>query len=584
MKKTINISIGGMSFQIEEDAYERLDNYLKSIKQHFSSYPESAEIVSDIEDRIADQFSAKTAPAKIVGLKTVEELILAMGTPEQMGGAGRSEHFKAASGDQPKGRKLFRNPDDVIIAGVCSGLAAYVGIDAVWVRLLFALSIFFGGFGVLLYIILWIIVPEAKTDTEKMQMRGEAINLKNVEANIRERVEELKKKDHSGIKKVLAAPFRALGVLLEGIGRAVKKIVPLFARLVGVVLTVAAAAGIAGLVIAAVSLAFNANSPYVDFPLREIAAGSLFYAAVISAFFVAFVPLAFLALAGVSLAAYRSAFGKTGSIFLFGLWIVAIAIAAGIGIRLAPQIESAVKTYETQGMVEKVIDLNDFTQVDFSGNYNAVIVPSNEYKVVLKGRQRDLDSAEIKKQGQTAFFGHSNNFNVCVFCLNRETHVEIHMPRLEKVSLSGSSHVTASGYKSDRLDLDFSGASMGDLVVEAGVTYAKLSGASKAQIRGTSTAVSLKASGASQFNAKEAAVKDASVELSGASRAFLGNVERLQVKASGASRVNYYSAQSLAEDLSGASRTTKDGMNGDAWKMEQPLFFPFASSTPDANH
>ncbi len=584
MKKTISISIGGMSFQIEEDAYERLDNYLKSIKQHFSSYPESTEIVSDIEDRIADQFSAKTGLAKIVGLKTVEELILAMGTPEQMGGSERGSNFKAASGEQPKGRKLFRNADDVIIAGVCSGLAAYVGIDAVWVRLIFALSIFFGGFGILLYIILWIIVPEAKTDTEKMQMRGEAINLKNVEANIKERISEIhhrfkdsdqsesasakasadyplgnnawegKKKDRSGIKNALTAPFRALGAL----GRAVKNIFPLFARLLGVVITVAGVAAIAGLAVAAVSVAFNANSPYVDFPLREIAAGGLLYVAVISAFLVGFVPLVFLTLIGTSLAAYKSTFGKIGSIFLVGIWIAAIALTAGIGIRLAPQIESAVNTYQTQAKEEKVFALDDFSQVDLRGSYNAQIIPGPEFKIIARGTNRELEAMEIRKEGPAAVFGTRDNFNFCLFCIRKGANVEIHMPKLEKVFLSGASHVTASGFKAERLDLDFSGASGGDMEVDIAEMNARLSGASKARISGTSTQVSLKASGASQFDSASGSIRDAELDLSGASKAWMGNLQKLQVKASGASKVYYLSTEEIQQELSGASRIVND--------------------------
>lgn len=587
MKKTINISIGGMSFQIEEDAYERLDAYLKSVKSHFASYPESAEIVSDIEDRVADQFSVKAGASKIITLPVVEELIGIMGKPEEMSGGKTASAEPAANEFRALGKRLYRNPDDVIIAGVCSGLAAYIGVDPVWVRLAFAVTIFFGGFGVLLYIILWVIVPEAKTDTEKMQMRGEPINLKNVEANIKERISEIhhrfkddnqansgasasakasadypegnnawegKKKDHSGIKKALAAPFRALGAVVRALGLAIKNLVPLLARLLGVVLTVAAALGIAGLAVAAVSLAFNANSPYVDFPLREIAAGGLLYVAVISAFLVGFVPLVFLILIGTSLAAYKSTFGKIGSIFLVGIWIAAIALTAGIGIRLAPQIESAVNSYQTQAKEEKVFALDDFSQVDLSGSYNAQIVQGPEFKIIARGNKRELEAMEIRKEGQAAVFGMHDNFNFCLFCLRRGANVEIYMPQLEKVSLAGASHVTASGFKAERLDLDFSGASGADMEVDIAEMDVQLSGASKARISGTSTQVSLKASGASQFDSGSAAIRDASLDLSGASKAWMGNLQQLQVKASGASKVYYISAQQIQQELSGASR------------------------------
>src|SRR3989344_2768562 len=394
MKKTINISIGGMSFQIEEDAFERLDAYLKSIKSHFSSYPESGEIVSDIEDRVADQFSAKSGVSKIITLPVVEELIGVMGKAEEMGGE-KSENPKASANEfKAFGKRLYRNTDDAIIAGVCSGLAAYIGVDPVWVRLAFAVSIFFGGFGVLLYIILWIIVPEAKSDTEKMQMRGEPINLKNVEATIKERMHEVrdhfkgqagyspsasaeasadyplgnnvmegKKKDHSGVKKVLSAPFRAISAVAGALGPAVKKLFSIILRIIGFGLTIGAAFALAGLVFAAISIIFNGNSQYVDFPLKEVAAGALFYLAAVSAFFVAFVPVVFIMLVGTSLLAMKSTFTRLGSIGLAPLLIMATALAANVGFKLAPQIESAINSSEKYQTVSKQIDAKDFTKI-----------------------------------------------------------------------------------------------------------------------------------------------------------------------------------------------------------------------------
>jgi len=562
MKKTINISIGGMSFQIEEDAFERLDAYLKSIKSHFSSYPESGEIVSDIEDRVADQFSAKSGVSKIITLPVVEELIGVMGKAEEMGGE-KSENPKASANEfKAFGKRLYRNTDDAIIAGVCSGLAAYIGVDPVWVRLAFAISIFFGGFGVLLYIILWVIVPEAKTDTEKMQMRGEPINLKNVEATIKERVEELKKKDHSGVKKVLSAPFRAISAVAGALGPAVKKLFSIILRIIGFGLTIGAAFALAGLVFAAISIIFNGNSQYVDFPLKEVAAGALFYLAAVSAFFVAFVPVVFIMLVGTSLLAMKSTFTRLGSIGLAALWIVAIAIAANVGFKLAPQIESAINSSENYQTVSKQIDAKDFTKIALSSDYEAAVYPANEFKVMAVGREKDLSELHTYVEDGAFVAVRDSYFKFCLFCINKSIKFEIYMPELNGVDLSGASDVTASGFSSPEFFVKLSGASKAYLSIDALKLDAQLSGASKLELKGLADEVILKESGASKTTAEELIVKNATVELSGASKAYFGDLENLKVKASGASKVYYSSAVNIEEDLSGSSRTIKQDVPG----------------------
>lgn len=361
MKKTINISIGGMPFQVEEDAYARLENYLAQVRAHFASMAGAEEISSDIEDRLAEQFEAKVGKNGILTLSVVEEMIKVMGEPQDFG-AGQSaspEEKSQAPGRTFAGKRLMRNGDDAIIAGVCSGIAAYVGVDAVWVRLIFAIWMFFYGFGVILYIILWIIMPEAKTETEKMQMRGEPINLKAIEQTIKERAEEFKKKDFSKTKQVFVARFRTFGKAGSAFGRVFSKLFSLIFRILGGLIAIAGSLGLAGLIIVAISILLNANSPYVDFPLREIVTGSIFYLGVIAAFFAGLVPIIFLVLLGATLLTCKSAFSKMGSVGLVVLWIISLAILANIGIKYAPQVENAFMQTNLSG-ISKAIFLNKY--------------------------------------------------------------------------------------------------------------------------------------------------------------------------------------------------------------------------------
>jgi phage shock protein PspC (stress-responsive transcriptional regulator) len=346
MKKTINISIGGFSFQIEEDAYVSLEKYLNAVKEHFSEYAEAEEIVSDIESRIADQFSEKTGSEKIVTKEIVEELIAAMGTPEQFGGEQKEKkgRYKKIS-EEFGARKFYRDPANTVIAGVASGIAAYFGnIDPVWVRLAFALSIFFGGFGILLYLLLWIIVPLAETNTEKMEMRGEPINIKNLEKTVKDRLNEFKHTDRSWIGKVLNSFFSVIGRTLRFIRKITVMILRVCARIIGFLLILAAAFALAGTVFIAVSILCNSNSPYIGFPIEQIAMGSDLIVTVTSAFFIVFFPLMCMMLLGESLLSLKVRLGIRSMLIIFTLWLISIAVFASFVIKLAPRVEALVES------------------------------------------------------------------------------------------------------------------------------------------------------------------------------------------------------------------------------------------------
>jgi phage shock protein PspC (stress-responsive transcriptional regulator) len=196
MNKTVTVNIGGIVFHIDENAYERFKQYLEAIKMHFTGSEGHEEIMQDIEARIAEMFQEKVKDQKqVITLADVEEVISIMGRPEQFSEGGEQEEGTV---EEPTTvnvkRRLFRNPDEKFIGGVCSGIASYFDIDPVWVRLGFIAFLFLGGSGVLLYLILWIIVPEASTTAEKLQMRGEPVTVSNIRKNVQEELEQVKKR------------------------------------------------------------------------------------------------------------------------------------------------------------------------------------------------------------------------------------------------------------------------------------------------------------------------------------------------------------------------------------------------------
>jgi phage shock protein PspC (stress-responsive transcriptional regulator) len=200
MNKTVTVNLGGIVFHIDEDAYEVLHQYLESIKGHFHTSEGKDEITSDIEARIAELFTEKLKSGRqVIVLADVNEAISVMGKPEDFSGEEKSndappleEKFQS-SGTTTK-RRVYRNGDEKIVGGVCSGISSYLDIDPLWLRLLFAVMFFGFGTGLLLYIILWIVIPEAKTTAQKLEMKGEKVNVENIEKNIKEEMDNLKKK------------------------------------------------------------------------------------------------------------------------------------------------------------------------------------------------------------------------------------------------------------------------------------------------------------------------------------------------------------------------------------------------------
>lgn len=193
MKKTTSITIGGIVLHIDEDAFDLLNNYINSLNRHFEKDPEKAEILNDIEQRLAELLSEQL-PDKGYSVKKeyVENAIRTMGTPQDFENEN-SDTTATTTEKEKKTKQLYRNPEGKIFGGVCGGIAVYFAIDPTLIRITFVILTLFGaGFPIPLYIILWIIIPEAQTRTQKMEMKGESINIDSIKKNAQAGFEDIK--------------------------------------------------------------------------------------------------------------------------------------------------------------------------------------------------------------------------------------------------------------------------------------------------------------------------------------------------------------------------------------------------------
>lgn len=193
MKRTNNINVGGFPFTIDDDAFKYLEEYLSKIDRHFRYAEGYEEIVEDIERRMAELLTESLKNKRIVSKEDVAHAISILGTPADFSADDKSfEYDTDKENEYQTGKRLFRDPDDKIIGGVCSGLAAYFGIqDPLWVRIGFALAGLGAGVGVPLYLLMWALVAEAKTPRDFLAMRGEPINVKNIARIVEEQVEHI---------------------------------------------------------------------------------------------------------------------------------------------------------------------------------------------------------------------------------------------------------------------------------------------------------------------------------------------------------------------------------------------------------
>ena len=397
MNKTVNINLGGMFFHIDEDAYQKLTRYFDAIKRSLSNSSGQDEIIKDIEMRVSELLTEKQKTEKhVVCLKDVDEVIAVMGQPEdyridEEGIGNTSTHF--SSNSSTINRKLYRDKDNSMVGGVLAGLGHYFGIDKVWLRIFFLILFFAWGTGVLAYIILWIVMPEAKTTAEKLEMTGEPVTISNIEKKVREEFENVSEKfknanyDEMGnrVKTGAEKVGSSLGDFIIAVLRVFSKFLGVFLIIVGLFTLVA-------LFIAVFTLG---SSSVIDVPWQGfIEAGNFTDYPVwtfgLIMFFAVGIPFFFLSLLGFKLLSPNlKSIGNIAKYTLLAIWLISVSLAIAIGIKQA-------SAFAIDGRVVKkeILNLNptDTLLIKFKHNENfAKNVNENEnFKITLDSTGNDV--------------------------------------------------------------------------------------------------------------------------------------------------------------------------------------------------
>ena len=266
MNKTISINLGGFFFHIDENAYQKLTRYFDAVKRSLD--PEGRdEIINDIESRIAELFQERLKNEKqVVGLTEVDEVIAIMGQPEDYRIDEDTDYNKKSTSfttSTSKTRRLYRDRDNSILGGVAAGFGHYFGIDPLWVRILFIVSPFISfGTSILIYLVLWILIPEAITTSQKLEMRGEPINISNIEKKVKEGIGEISDKINSiDSEKITNTAKSGANQIGRTIGDVFIAIFKFLAKFIGAFIIFFSSMALLGILIGSVVMIFTSSMP-----------------------------------------------------------------------------------------------------------------------------------------------------------------------------------------------------------------------------------------------------------------------------------------------------------------------------------
>lgn len=356
MNKTININLGGFFFHIDETAYQKLKRYLDAIARSLSDDPQGKdEIIADIEARISELLTERiTHERQVVNEADIDEIIAIMGQPEAY--AETEDTYSEDTSHQRRkttvNKKMFRDVDDRFFAGVCSGLGHYFNIDVIWIRLTFLILTLAGfGSGVIAYVILWILLPEARTTSEKLQMEGEAVNIDNIEKKIRDEFDNISSKLKEGAHdlsdkisntdydKIRKQSQSGLQDFISTIGKILQTIFKVFGKFMGVLLLIISGITIVSLLLGLFSLGsleilnFDSDIQYPPFFYDSVIPKWLLMT---SLFFLIGIPFVVLFILGLRILSPNLKRISTATILtLFGLWLVSLLTIGFSGIEYA---------------------------------------------------------------------------------------------------------------------------------------------------------------------------------------------------------------------------------------------------------
>lgn len=477
MEKTISITLNNQNFVIEEDAYNKLSDYLENIKAHCGAGADSAEVIADIENSMAEKLKSNLTPYKEVITSTnVDALIEIMGTAEDFDRevGGTTANNQTETDEAKVERKLYRDMDNAIIGGVSAGLGNYFNVDPVLIRVIFIALIFAGGSAFPIYILLWIAMPEAKTAHQKLEMKGQAPTLaafKNLSKTGKKIQDNWKKRwqKRSTLGKIVTLPAVIIRGLMLGLQKIWSKLWPIIKFCFGFFMILMALLVLVGVCIGSFYLLLQANSNYSfeHIPLRELSMYIPFTWLLLTGFLSLALPSILAIIGGLLIIKGKKIISLQSAAIIFGLWILVGIIFSALSLRYIPELKEKIDNHPSRQRITQTIDLENFTNINANGDQINIIIESStgtSSSAILIGRTVDLAQIALQKNGADLNINENRlNKAYCFDCNINPITIKISAPTLKSLNVKETNIKISSDLK-QALKIKASDASLIELI------------------------------------------------------------------------------------------------------------------------
>ncbi len=545
MKQTLTINLNGIVFHIDDDAYRTLQDYLQKVEHNLGNTEDTADVLRDIEARIGELFTTmlQRSGVQVVNETMVQQIMDQLGSPE----AFADEDEESDNGQRTKdegqktvARRLYRDEDNELLGGVCSGLSAYFGIEAVWIRLLFVFFTIVYGAAFFLYILLWVIVPAARTAAQRLEMRGVEPSVGNIEQEVRRTKEE--EPSNKGCLR------SSVSVLLKGfVGMCLLFTAP-------VLLFVVFILGI--VLVALIGALFGTVPVFITsaLPFHEMASNAEIYSVLLFILFslsTILIPIIMLVHWLITHFRKHAVVSKRFWMITGILWLVSLFGLGGVTIYAATHNFSSHYSIPTDDLWDD--DHATVTHFNELDAFHSIIVAGN---VDIDLSQNPVQSVSMRTTRPEWFEVEVRDSILYISCKETkripDVDFTIAVPAVRSIISSGACSVEGVGvWHVTNLYIQTSGASEIDLNLHAETLTLQSSGASDTEFRGTADHLKINLSGAGEVDAFGLQARTASVVCSGAGEVEVSVSDDLAAQASGASKIAYRGNPVLSKSITG---------------------------------
>lgn len=531
MKPTLTINLNGLVFHIDEDAYRTLNDYLDAVRRQVGDTEDTEEIMLDVEARIAELFTdmLQHKGMQVVNSFMVRQVMEQLGRPEDFSSSEEEVDAEASqpkAGAAPQRHRLYRDVDNSILGGVCSGLAAYLGWDVVWIRLLFVLCTFLWGAAIPIYLLVWLIAPAAQTAAQRLEMRGEVASVENIKR------EYEKASQYVGEHQVAGRARRVLSVILKIILFAVLACVAV--PLLGMVVAVLAV--LFAMCMAMLSLPFGMFEAFPAFADFSPLFGHSWMAvvAVVLLLLVLGIPL-FIAI--YWLVKYTKKRQHPSSLFwiiTLSLWLLSsvglgvLAVHAGKNWSNIPVPESFESDWTS---CNSAVAVQPFTKIRVTGAVCLQVSQADSCSVCVSDKTPALLTTRV--ENGTLVLEMVEN-------LNPVPSVKVTLPEWQECTIEGAAQVLTDGtIHSDKLHISIEGAATLNVDLDVKSLSLSVEGAAVCELSGEAELFHLSQEGVVVTHAADLVADVVNVSCDGMSVAEVMCTQKLIAKADGMSKVLY---------------------------------------------